>query len=57
VTSAIACGVLLLEKITPSIVAVIAGLIEVALGTLLGSWIYREAEAAMEQPAVPSLIE
>ena len=57
VTSAIACGVLLLEKIPLSIIAVIAGLIEVALGTLLGSWIYREAEAAMDQPAVPGLME
>jgi hypothetical protein len=57
VTSVIGCGVLMLEKIPLSMVAVIAGLIEVALGTLLGSWIYREAEAAMEQPAVPSLLE
>jgi hypothetical protein len=57
VTSGIACGVLLLEKIPLCACAIIAGLIEVALGTLLGSWINREAEAAMDQPAVPGLME
>src|SRR5262249_39206497 len=48
-TSAVSCGVLFVERIPLSLVALIAGLFEVAMGALLGSWIYREAEAALEQ--------
>ena len=56
-STAAACAFLLVEKIPLSALAVIAGLVETWMGTALGSWIYREAESAVEVAAAQPALE
>ena len=45
------------DKVRMPLVALIFGLFEIAMGAVLGSWIYREAEAASQQATAGTAIE